>query len=67
MAASCIQGNLINHSGDRLDVRIFTRYGEGAFDSLDFASNTWKYAPVLKWLGVEYAQPVRIVHHEEWR
>ena len=59
--------NHIRRQGDRLDLRIYTRFGEGAFDPLDFSSNAWKYAPRLKTLGVEYVQPTRIVRHEEWR
>jgi hypothetical protein len=57
----------LNRQGDRLDLRVYTRYGAGAFDPLDFMSNAWKYAPRLKALGVEYVQPTRIARHEEWQ
>jgi hypothetical protein len=57
----------LNRQGDRLDLRVHTRYVLGAFDPLDFMSNAWKYAPRLKALGVEYVQPTRIVRHEEWQ
>lgn len=53
--------------GDRIDVRVYTRYMPGAFDPLDYMSNAWKYAPRLKALGVEYVQPTRIIRHEEWQ
>ena len=60
-------GGVLRRQGDTLQVRVYTRYAPGAFDPLDFASNAWKYAPVLRWLGVEYVEPTRIVRHEEWR
>jgi len=59
--------NYICRQGDRLDLRVYTRYNRNAFDSLDFVSNAWKYSPKLKALGVEYVQPTRIIRHEEWR
>lgn len=59
--------NAMNRQGDRLDLRVFTQYAPGAFDPVDFASNGWKYAPVLRRMGVEYIQPTRVLRHEEWR
>ncbi|MFH1998868.1 MAG: hypothetical protein ABIK28_04260 [Planctomycetota bacterium] len=59
--------NPVLRQGDRIDLRVYTRYEPGAFDPLDFISNAWKYTPRLKALGVEYVQPTRIVRHEEWR
>ncbi|MBU0756308.1 MAG: hypothetical protein KJ645_14295, partial [Planctomycetes bacterium] len=58
---------LMNLQGDRLDLRIYTRFETGAFDAIDFLSNAWKYAPVVRAVGVDYIQPSRIVRHEEWK
>jgi hypothetical protein len=58
---------ILNQRGDRLDLRIYTRYGLYAFDPLDFVSNAWKYAPLIKAVGVDFVQPSRIVRHEEWQ
>ena len=59
--------NSVLRQGRRIDLRVYTRYHEGAFDPLDFASNRWKYSPVLKTMAVEYVQPTRIMRHEEWQ
>ncbi|MFH0944358.1 MAG: hypothetical protein V2A76_04095, partial [Planctomycetota bacterium] len=69
--------NELLRQGDDLELRIFVRYKDGAFDTLCFepdpeelgrgGSNEWKRAPRLKALGVEWiASPVRLAY-EEWR
>jgi len=59
--------NKLLRQGDFLELRVFTRYGQGAFDPHDYTSNTWKYAPQLKALSVECVEPTRLYRHEEWR
>ncbi len=61
--------------GDTLELRVFTRFKEGAFDTAVFepdpgatrgGSNEWKRAPCLRALGVEWlAAPARLAY-EEW-
>ena len=49
----------IDRQGDLLRVRVLTRYRQGAFDAQNFTRNSWKRAPFLELLGVEYlAEPV---------
>jgi len=59
--------NWLLRQGDFVELRVFTRYGSGAFDPLDYASNAWKYAPALDALSVECVEPSRVYRHEEWR
>jgi hypothetical protein len=59
--------NILLRQGDRVECRVFTRYGARSFDALDFASNAWKYAPLLEALSVESVEPSRVFRHEEWR
>ena len=59
--------NIVLRQGDRIECRVFTRYGTRSFDALDFASNAWKYAPLLEALSVESVEPSRVFRHEEWR
>jgi len=59
--------NWLLRQGDFVELRVFTRYGEGAFDGLDFASNAWKYAPALDALSVECVEPSKVYRHDEWR
>ena len=61
------KGHLLDRQGDRLELRVYTRYAPWAFDPVDFSSNGWKYAPILRRIGVEYAQPTLVLRHEEWR
>jgi hypothetical protein len=68
--------NRIDRQGDDLEVRVFTRYGQGAFDAQVLepdpgptrgGSNEWKRAPKLRALGVEWiGGPARLTY-EEWR
>ncbi|MBI4878200.1 MAG: hypothetical protein HY812_00870 [Planctomycetes bacterium] len=65
----------ILRQGDSLELRVFTRFKEGAFDAAVFepdpgaargGSNEWKRAPRLRALGVEWlAAPARLAY-EEW-
>jgi hypothetical protein len=59
--------NFLLRQGDFIELRIFTRYAQGAFDPLDYSSNVWKHAPVLEALSVECVEPSRVFRHEEWR
>jgi len=59
--------NPVMRQGDFLELRVFTRYGAGAFDPLNFSANGWKYSPLLKALSVEYAEPTLVFRHDEWR
>lgn len=68
--------NRIARQGDFLELRVFTRWREGAFDAGVFdpedgptrgGSNEWKRAPRLRALGVDWiSQPARFAY-EEWR
>lgn len=62
--------------GDRLELRVFTRFKPGAFDAKVFdpdpgdfkgGSNDWKIAPQLKALGVRWIGRSVRVEYEEWR
>lgn len=49
--------NALGHQSDRLDVRLYARYGPGAFDSATGLSHAWKETPRVDVLGVEYLAP----------
>jgi len=68
--------NELLRQGDDLELRIFTRYLDGAFDSAAFepdpgshrgGSNEWKRAPRLKALGVQWIAGPHRLAYEEWR
>ena len=59
--------NAVMRQGDLIELRVFTRYGTGAFDPLDFSANGWKRSPLLRALSVEYAEPTVVFRHDEWR
>lgn len=57
----------LGRQGDLLSIRFLVEYMPGAFDPLDFLSNSWKYAPLLSTVGVEFAADHVVEAHEEWR
>jgi hypothetical protein len=59
--------NRIDRQGDLLRVRFAVRYRAGAFDPVDFARNSWKRAPRLDLLGLEYLADRVVELHEESR
>jgi hypothetical protein len=69
--------NRIARQGDGLEIRVFTRYLERAFDARVFdpdppaedrgGSNDWKRAPRLQALGVEWIPQSGRLYWEEWR
>ncbi len=59
--------NLIDRQGDLLRVRFNVRYRAGAFDPVDFARNSWKRAPRIEVVGIEYLADRVVELHEESR
>lgn len=68
--------NLLLRQGDELELRVFTRFLEGAFDAsvldpdpprLRGGTNDWKKAPRLMAVGVEWIAGPAGILHEEWR
>ncbi|MBL8767780.1 MAG: hypothetical protein JNL94_10465, partial [Planctomycetes bacterium] len=68
--------NLVLRQGDELELRVFTRFHEGAYDvgvldpdppRLRGGNNDWKKAPHLTAVGVEWIAGPATIRHEEWR
>ncbi len=59
--------NLLDRQGDLLRVRFNVDYREGAFDPVEFARNSWKRAPLLEAVAVEYLADRVVLRHEESR
>lgn len=58
----------IGHEGDagQFDLRFTVEYRPNAFDALEpWNSNSWKRAPKLKVIRVDYDRPTQTLHHEE--
>jgi hypothetical protein len=61
----------INRSGYQLDagqfdIRFYWEYRPGAFDvNAPWASNSWKRAPKIKEIRVDYERPTQTLHHED--
>jgi hypothetical protein len=51
----------VDAQSDRIEWRVFARYGSGAFDPLTGLAHGWKNAPRLKSLGVTYFGPGRVL------
>jgi hypothetical protein len=51
----------INEQADRIEWRVFARYGAGAFDAVSGLAHGWKNAPRLNHLGVTYYGPGRVL------
>ncbi|MHC5078949.1 MAG: hypothetical protein ACYTHN_08015, partial [Planctomycetota bacterium] len=52
--------NILGAQGDSIEVRVYFQYKDDAF-----LTDAWKSTPVLKNFMVRYAQPLRVLHHEE--
>jgi hypothetical protein len=52
--------NVLGCQGDSIEVRVYFVYKENAFQS-----TSWKSTPKFKNLEVRYAQPLRVLLHEE--
>jgi hypothetical protein len=61
------QPNRIDRQGDLLRLRFHVRYRDGALDPVDFSRNSWKRAPKLDMVGVEYLADRVVEMHEESR
>lgn len=68
--------NLLLRQGDELELRVFTRFHDGAYDTsvldpdpprLRGGNNDWKKAPRLTAVGVEWIAGPAGIRHEEWR
>jgi hypothetical protein len=59
--------NRLDRQGDLLRLRFFCRYRDGACDPVDFTRNSWKRAPLLSLVGVEYVADRVVELHEESR
>lgn len=59
--------NGILRQGDLLEVRIFTRFAQGAFDAHDFGSNAWKCVPTLGAVSLDCLEPSQFYRRDEWR
>lgn len=59
--------NLIDRQGDLLRLRFSVDYREGAWDPVEFARNSWKRAPLLEVVAVEYLADRVVERHEETR
>jgi hypothetical protein len=59
--------NRIDRQGDLLRLRFHVRYRDGALDPVDFARNSWKRAPRLELVGVEYLADRVVELHDESR
>jgi hypothetical protein len=57
----------LGRQGDLLDIRFSVEYLPGAFDAIDFLSNSWKHAPLITTVGVEYTADHVVEEHQEWR
>jgi len=54
-------GGSLNVPADQMEVRVLFGYGAGSY----FPRDTWKRAPTLLKMAVEYEQPTRTLYHEE--
>ena len=57
--------NGIGRQGDLLQLRFFTEYLDGALDPIGMNTNSWKRAPTLELVAVEYFSEHVVEHHEE--
>lgn len=61
------QLNRIDRGGNRLELRFFTRYLPGAFDAINHQSHSWKRAPHLRRVAIEYQAPSQLLWRSESR
>jgi hypothetical protein len=61
------QPNYINRAGDRLELRVFFKYLEGAFDPVDLRSHDWKRTAELRSLGLVYFDESQVLQREVLR
>jgi hypothetical protein len=60
--------NRIGHQGEagQLDVRFYWEYKPGAYNPLQpWNAHTWKRAPKIKEIQVDYDRPTQVLYHED--
>ena len=60
--------NRIGHQNDpgQFDVRFYVEYKPGSFDAQNpRGAESWKRAPKIQEIQVEYDRPIQTLHHED--
>ena len=55
--------NEIRLQADKVEVRFYVIYEDGAFKWDDMSASGWKHSPKLEMLGIEYVQQNRVRRH----
>ncbi|MFQ5845525.1 MAG: hypothetical protein ACE5JG_11120, partial [Planctomycetota bacterium] len=55
--------NFVGAQADRIEIRVFVIYEDGAYEWTDPSAMGWKDKPVLQSLSLEYVQPNRVWRH----
>lgn len=57
--------NILNVESDRIEVRLYVRFAQGAYDRFaEVAPDAWKQTPWIQRVQVEYVQPPTVISQE---